>query len=116
MLVVGEICGLGGQAGATDLLLAKRSLGLVGTLDVGHSMTHFFDSSLQATGAFVQQGIVLRFMFMACFLFALTFVEANAQSIFSVKLCRNTKHVGVSRRMSTTALPPVGLLPVVASF
>ena len=63
--------GLDTQAGATDLLLAKRSLGLVGTLDVGHSMTHFFDSSLQATGAFVQQGIILRF------LLALTFVEAN---------------------------------------
>ena len=78
LLIVGTTCGLDVQAGATDLLLTKRSLGLVGAVGVGHPMTFGLNSSLQTTGTLVQQGIVLCFMFMTCLLLALTFVEADA--------------------------------------
>ena len=104
------------QAGATDLLLAKRSLGFVGAARVVDSVTLSFNTCLQAPSTLVQQGIILCFMLVTNLLFAFTFVEANAQRILSVEFCRNAKDVGVALRRRTVALTASGLLPVVANL
>ena len=59
------------------LLLAKRRLRFVGTPSIMDTVPLSIDTGLQTSSAFVQQGILLSFMFVSHFFLALTFVEPN---------------------------------------
>ena len=105
--------GLDKQAGATDLLLAKRSFWLVAALRAGNTVILSLHASLETASALVMQGITLRLVFMASALLAFSFVEANAQIIFRIELRWNTQNVRVALRRLAIALPSVALLTVV---
>ena len=81
--------GLGKQAGATDLLLAKRSFWLVIALCADNTVILSLDTSLKTAGTLVMKGVALRLVFVASALFAFAFVEANTQIVFCVKLRRD---------------------------
>ena len=106
--------GLDKQAGATDLLLAKRSFWFVVALLAGNTMTFFLHSSLETASTLVMKGVVLRLVFVASAFLALFFIEAYTQVIFCVKLRWNAKNIGIALWGLTVALSPVTLLAVVA--
>ena len=108
--------GLDKQAGASGLLLAKRSFGLVVALLTSNTVILSLHPSLEATSALVMQGVVLGLVLVASTLLAFFLVEANAQVIFCIELRRNAQNIRVARRGRTVALPPVALLPVVAGL
>ena len=81
--------GLGEQAGATDLLLAKRSFWLIATLRAGNTVILCFDTSLQTSSTLVMKGVALRLVLVTGTFFAFAFIEANTQIVFCVKLRRD---------------------------
>ena len=105
--------GLGKQAGATDLLLAKRSFWLVVALCTGNTVVFSLHSSLETASTLVMKGVALRLVFVASAFLALTFIEAYTQIIFCVKLRRNAKDIRIALWGLAVALPPVALLAVV---
>ena len=81
--------GLDKQAGATDLLLAKRSFWLVVALRAGNTVILCFDTSLQTASTLVMKGVALRLVLVTGAFFAFAFIEANTQIVFCVKLRRD---------------------------
>ena len=70
--------GLDKQAGATDLLLAKRSFWFVVALCTGNTMVFSLHSSLETASTLVMKGVALRLVFVTSTLLAFAFVKANA--------------------------------------
>ena len=70
--------GLDKQAGATDLLLAKRSFWLVVALRADNTVIFGLNSSLETASTLVMKGVALRLVFVTSTLLAFAFVKANA--------------------------------------
>ena len=85
--------GLDKQAGASGLLLAKRSFGLVAALLTGNTVILSLHTSLEATSALVMQGVVLGLMLVTSTLLAFILVEADAQVILSVEFRWNAQNI-----------------------
>ena len=85
--------GLDKQAGASGLLLAKRSFGLVAALLAGNTVILSLHTSLEATSALVMQGVALSLVLVTSTLLALFLIETNAQIILCVEFRRNAQNI-----------------------